>query len=478
MTGTRTETDRLINRMHSLATLPDWLEGAASPSRVEAALRRDVPELADGRVELLSCIPERLRAKGGDWVVRYRLRVTEAGGTAREIVLVGNLWEPSAVRPPGRQRRNDAPFGAAGWRCTLSAPRLDLEVEDADRGLPALAALVDRAQVTGLLEDVLRRAGHRATITSCEPNVVRYKPGSRCTIVYRLRYESADATLPNPVIVKAHRGDKGRAAWEAMRALWATPLRRGEAVTIAEPLGYLADSRVLIQGPVPEQRTLKVLVRAALAGGTPEALAELRTALSRTARGLAALHGSGAQYGRVATFDDELTEMHELVDRLVPSVPDAGPAVRPLLEQLAQAAGHLPREEPVSAHCTFRPAQVLLDGSRVGFIDFDSSCMAEPAADLGRFRAALRDVGMSTLTASRPVPAAASTTDPALLDELCEHFLDNYLRLAPVSRRRVLLWETCDLLKVFLHAWSKVRLARIEPRLAVLMHQLRANPLV
>jgi hypothetical protein len=40
------------------------------------------------------------------------------------------------------------------------------------------------------------------------------------------------------------------------------------------------------------------------------------------------------------------------------------------------------------------------------------------------------------------------------------------------------MWETCDLLTTMLHAWTKVRLARLEPRLTLLVHQLRTSGLL
>ena len=46
---------------------------------------------------------------------------------------------------------------------------------------------------------------------------------------------------------------------------------------------------------------------------------------------------------------------------------------------------------------------------------------------------------------------------------------------AEVSTERVLLWETCDLITAMLHAWTKVRLARIHPRLTVLTHHLQKH---
>ena len=108
---------------------------------------------------------------------------------------------------------------------------------------------------------------------------------------------------------------------------------------------------------------------------------------------------------------------------------------------------------------------MLLHAGTVGFIDFDGASMAEPALDLGRFRAKLRDIGISVLSASgEPLAGSALTQNLTLMDGLCEHFLDAYTDKATVSRERVLLWETCDLLTAMLHAWTKVRLARITPR--------------
>ena len=89
--------------------------------------------------------------------------------------------------------------------------------------------------------------------------------------------------------------------------------------------------------------------------------------------------------------------------------------------------------------------------------------MAEPALDLGRFRAKLRDIVISVLSASdQPMEGSALDWHLNLMDELCDHFLDAYCEKAKVSRERVLLWETCDLLTAMLHAWTKVRLLRID----------------
>ena len=261
-----------------------------------------------------------------------------------------------------------------------------------------------------------------------------------------------------------------------MRALWRTHLAAGDVVTLAEPLAFDPDRRVLVQGPVPGTATLKDLVRTALEDGSPRALQDVRAALDRTAAGLAALHGSGVRYGGRDTWEDEIAEVQAVVERLALSIPSLRDAAAPLLSALRAQADRAPADPEVSAHHDFRPAQVMLHDGHVGFIDFDGSCTAEPALDLGRFTAKLRDIGIST-----PAPGGAPLTPEtlaarlALADDLAEHFLRGYEAHAPVSRARVVLWETTDLLTGLLHAWTKVRVRRIRPRLALLEHHLRTT---
>jgi hypothetical protein len=193
---------------------------------------------------------------------------------------------------------------------------------------------------------------------------------------------------------------------------------------------------------------------------------------------LAALHGSGARYTRSVRWTDELAETREVLDRLSQTVPGLREAGEPMLtglEALDRATGPDPA---VSAHHDFRPAQVLLGGGPPAFIDFDGAAMAEPGLDLGRFRGKLRDIGVTALAASPDGYRSDLLQERLnLLDGFCDLFLDEYRAHAPVTPGRVLLWETIDLLTALLHAWSKVRLLRVEPRLAILLHQLRTADL-
>src|SRR5918912_2325961 len=249
-----------------------------------------------------------------------------------------------------------------------------------------------------------------------------------------------------------------------MRALWESPLATSEKVRIAEPLAYLPDIRVLLQGPICVEQTLSALIRRALHSGKAETMTALQEYLRKTAVGLAELHRSGVRWGTAWGWADELANVREEklepLSRIVPQLADAA---APLLERLEALDRAYPADPPVPAHGTFRPAQVLLSQGRIGFIDFDGFCQAEPAMDLALFRSSLKDKGMRMLydeADSRDDAAldpATCRTRLAQLDELSEVFLAHYERHASVSRQRVAVWEACELFRRVVRSWAQVQ---------------------
>src|SRR5687767_13579143 len=117
------ESDRLITSLAGFASLPDWLAAGMDAGRVAESLVRHVPELAAERPRLVSCTPDRLRAKDSEWLVRYTLTVARPADEPRKIVLVGNLWPPGQEFEAG-VATDDVRFGEPGWRCSL--PELGL----------------------------------------------------------------------------------------------------------------------------------------------------------------------------------------------------------------------------------------------------------------------------------------------------------------------------------------------------------------
>ena len=174
--------------------------------------------------------------------------------------------------------------------------------------------------------------------------MARYSPGSRCTVLYRLGFNGVEGSQrwPELVVAKTYHGDKGRVAWDGMRAVWDSPLSRGDPVHVAEPLAFVPELNVLIQGPVREEQTLKQLIVEAWRTGAPAARARLDTAVAQAADGLATLHGCGAAAAVTVTWDDELADVRQALGRLRNAIPALPATLEPLLVELAATGRSLP----------------------------------------------------------------------------------------------------------------------------------------
>lgn len=487
-TRPRADSAALIDSLAPLAELPDWLRAAVQPERVRGALARSIPQFASDELLLLGCEIRRVRIKKDRWTGIYELTTQRAGqGQPQAVLLQGTLVPPG--RPAPAPPANGAAFAAEAWRWYVPELRLALAPQSADAALPALARLTDPAEARALLERGIRAAGSRyrdLQLQQVAPTVVRDKPGSRCTIRYQLQYPAGLAARhawPETVFAKTYKDDKGQGVYAGMRRLWESPLARGDAVTVAEPLAFLPELNVLVQSPIPHEQTLKDLIRSALRAGTPAALDELAAAMAATARGLAALHQSQAYHGDTTRWEDELADVRADAAQLAAAVPQLADAAAPLLARLEALAASHPADPPAPSHRSFRPGQVLLHGGSVGFIDFDRFGQAEPALDIALFLSSARNIGLS-----EPHEEESSEDDAVLdpaerlallaqLDGLCEGFLAEYERHAPVSRQRVALWETLDLLALVLNCWTKIKPVRLANTLAMLEQHLRAHDL-
>jgi Phosphotransferase enzyme family len=465
--------------LQRLAALPDWLRAALDAEQVADALRRSVPEFASGALTLRGAKIKRLLLKDDDgrWSGIYNLTVEEPGsGEKRTVALRGTLTAPRLRAANGGEQHPQVAFGAESWRCMLPELGLELQPEPPDAALAALPQLTEPEQARVLLEQSIRQrspAYADIRIATCTPEVLSYKPGSRCVIRYHLEYppELADRGWPATVIAKTYRKDsKAKNAFDGMLALWSSPLANGDVVTIAEPLAYVSDLKLMVQAPIAEELTLEDLLKSALREGTPERLEELYVYTRKAAAGLAALHQLGTRHSEMSAMKERFPDIRELIGRLVVPVPELGQAATPLLQRLeAYAAAH-PAGTLVPTHGAFHPEQVLIHQGRIGFIDFDDFGMAEPALDVGMFCSSIRDTGMATGDDDSRETRRARL---AQIDAICDVFVSEYAAHMPIARERVELWQALDCLRNCLHYWTKVKPAEPDTPMLVLEHLLR-----
>ena len=176
-----------------------------------------------------------------------------------------------------------------------------------------------------------------------------------------------------------------------------------------------------------------------------------------TAAGLAELHQCGVGYGEEVTWEDELMKIYKQRAKLAGPLPQFATAAEELLNHLQTIAAAQPADAAAPAHRSFRPAQVLLAGGEIGFIDFDGFCQAEPALDVALFMATVKNLGMNKAGAGDeeededeqlPLDDTKRLAGLRLAEAICDLFLTEYEKHAPVSRTRILLWEALGLLVV------------------------------
>jgi len=477
--------DRLMAGMSIFREVPDWLREPLQEDIVSEALRQQVPEFHHGTSSLLRVKAKRLFLQDtrGIWEGTYLVKMIEGGtGQEKEIRLHGSVTAPWLAKPPGESETGEA-FGSPRWRVFVPELNLALEPEAPEVELPSLPLLLDPEQARLLLERTLHTSGglpSSVSVTGCSVNVLSYKPGSRCTILYTLTYSEPAADCPPcypAVIAKIYRkASKAQNAYEGMLTLWNSPLSSEEVVTISRPLGFMPEHKTMIQSIIPGGQSQEDLLLSYLNHPTERSSQSLYRSIQKTAAGLAAFHQSGARYGNDVGIEGRFAVIEDLTNRLEVVFPDIRQHITPLVEFLKRVASGVPAGDGVPSHGTFNPEQVMLtDEGEIGFIDFDNYCMAEPAMDVGQFRVAVKDTGMNALDPTAASDDAVRGKRLALLTEIGDTFLNEYQAHAPLQRERVALWEAMEVLRNVLHTWIKVKPEEPDHAWFTLGHILRRS---
>jgi Phosphotransferase enzyme family len=220
----------------------------------------------------------------------------------------------------------------------------------ADDRLPGLAAVV-------------------RSVDRCE--VVRYRPGRRCTL-----HVATDAGWR---WVKVLRDGEGERLVAESGQLWRAAAGGHLGFAVAEPDRYDPATGAAWHHEVPGQ-PVEDLVLGPGAGAVAERLGR---ALGRLGRAPVA---PATTTGRA----DQLARTGRAVERAARAVPPLAGRLRERLAGLAAAADALPPERSVPIHGAPHVHQWLLDGDRLGLVDFDRFAVGEPELDLATFVAELR----------------------------------------------------------------------------------------
>jgi aminoglycoside phosphotransferase (APT) family kinase protein len=300
-----------------------------------------------------------------------------------------------------------SPDGWQGpWPGIVHSPSPGVRVQafPSDAELPALAAAVDMtagSQLRGALADVAAEltGNPRAELASADIDVVRYRPGARCVLRYRV---DAEHPAPGRLDVDGSRVIYGKlyrqqgdahAAHALAERLWSSATIGG-AASLPRPLTIVAELGLVLSEAASDGRGAGVAGRTLLRPATGSAGEQ---ALQTAGEALAWWHTAevdpGPRLGRTATTESR--RAHDRLDGLVTSTAGQPSMLRGIGEALLTALAGAHCERLVLVHGAFRPNQLVFVGPcRAAITDLDGAGPGDPAVDVGTFCAHLRPPGV------------------------------------------------------------------------------------
>ena len=348
-----------------------------------------------------------------------------------------------------------APERAAETEGWAAPPGMRIHFFPADPALPGLATALQPEKMAAALADVVPewRQG-KWRVARCRVTPLRYRPGRRCTLRLQLwaRHTGSGEIRPRTLFGKVyHSREKALSVFERMQMLSEVVSPEAGRLVVARAAGFLPDLPMVVQEPlagVPLDLLLDGRSRVDPRG---------RSGVAIAASALADLHGLGVRHPRKRSVGDELRRMAQrsasaaTVDGEVAArMADLATALSRRLEQLA-----LENRAPRLVHADCKPSQFLVDGTKVGLLDFDHAGMADPALDVGTFMASLRQLGR------KPSEKAGRSTGAdrnGWMRDLERSFLDAYCRSADVDadfRQRAAWYQAFALLRKAQRAFAR-----------------------
>src|SRR5947209_2056063 len=317
---------------------------------------------------------------------------------------------------------------------------MHIQVSPLDAQFPQLVRLLDPRHVGDMLA-----AAHAASgVASDQPRPdgyavtsIRYLPG----ICHVLRYDPLDAAKGGAVFAKLYTDEEGARAFRVARRAVDWLAEHGGGVTAVRPLAYVAEDGVVLY-PGLSGAPLSEHLRRPGQG--------VARCLERAGAALLALHHLPQAVAgplQCHVFAAEVSEIaREASDHIPALLPSVGAAIGVLLHRVRELHEQLPQEPPTFTHGDFKSEHVWAAPAGPMLIDFDTSCLADPAYDVGKF---LADLQLWHATYAQPG-----------LEQAQKRFLLCYAPGAPEGRLlRARLYEAVELVKIarrvplFDHDW-------------------------
>jgi aminoglycoside phosphotransferase (APT) family kinase protein len=277
----------------------------------------------------------------------------------------------------------------------------------ADANMIFLHEALEPEYMTSALQKSLQRSLKLNRI-----EVKRYKPERRCLIAYSFEDGVEDVTVFGKIRAKG----LDKASYETQSYLCQTGLN------VPQPLGVIPDLHMWLQEKVAGSSLTDVLQSSGSS-----------SFMICVAQQLYQLHQLPPVISRQHTVKDELTILHDRLQRVATLKPAWSPRLVEVMKRCEQLAFGLPNVSAKGIHRDFYADQVLVADEKLYLLDFDLYALGDPALDVGNFLGHLTEL-------------ALRLGDVHLFAELESVLESSYLNLnSEVSSQRVQTYKTLTL---------------------------------
>jgi aminoglycoside phosphotransferase (APT) family kinase protein len=277
-----------------------------------------------------------------------------------------------------------------------------------DAGLRGLEVATDPGRLQGILDRAHGEISGVRPAAGWSCRLLRHHPGSRAVLLYAPEPGGSAEAVPvvGKVYAKPHKAGR---VWAVLCDL-AARRREDEVWRAPRPLARLSEWNLVLMEHLPGTP-----LRFVVCDGEPPEREERGVRLA--ARALAELHRVPAEGLELRDLVADRRTLERRVRRIEALDAELAHRMAELSREIAGRVAALPPARETFLHGSASAKQLLLDGERMGVLDFDGACRGDPAIDVGTFMASLRKYG------TRWAP-------PGRLRELAELFLEESCRLA------------------------------------------------
>lgn len=305
----------------------------------------------------------------------------------RQLLLYGKLYTDADYENAAAKARAHRWIELPGTRPVVDLPeqRCLMYLFPNDCVIEGLRLLSDPKKIQRLLYQYLEQYPEtrwRISDRKLRLVVTRYKPERRAVLRCETRAVNrrSGERQPLSVYLRIYGDKRGAEVFAVQQSLW-DYTKTSKTLTVPKPLGYLPDRELLLMETIQGRPLLEALTDQ---GDTD--------CVTCTAQALAELHRhvtAAATSKQIAEYLQEAIATAQMLESILPHAKDELNGIGAALLTSARALKACPQ---AFAHGDFYYGQVLLDGDRVGIIDFDRAHAGEALADVGNFCAHLRNL--------------------------------------------------------------------------------------